>query len=211
MRTSRRNFLGGAAASFFIGGCATGGSARKIAANEKVNVAIIGCGWIARAVNLPGFLKDDRCRVTAVCDVVELAPDYFYGKRSFKYAADDFVSSDGTYRKDVCGWRVLRDMVNKKYGDESCRVYTDWRDVIDDPTIDAVAICTPDHWHAIMSIAAMKAGKHVFCQKPMSLSVAEGQEMVRVAKETGVTFQVGNQGATNPKFRLSEEIAFSDM
>ena len=47
-----------------------------------------------------------------------------------------------------------------------------------------------------MAIAAMKAGKHVFCQKPMSLSVEEGQAMVRVAKETGVTFQVGNQGAT---------------
>ena len=81
--------------------------------------------------------------------------------------------------------------------------------MIDDPTVDAVAICTPDHWHAIMSIAAMKAGKHVFCQKPMSLSVEEGQAMVRVAKETGVTFQVGNQGSTNPKYRLSEEIVLN--
>jgi len=209
MNTSRRSFLGGAAASFFIGGCATRVAPRKVPANAKVNVAIIGCGCIARSTNLPGFLKDPRCRVTTVCDVVELAPDYFYGGRDSGFGTRGFAESDGSYRRDVCGWRVLRDMVNAKYGDRCCRVVTDWRDVIDDPTIDAVCICTPDHWHAIMAIAAMKAGKHVFCQKPMSLSVEEGRTMVRVAKETGVTFQVGNQGSTNPKYRLSEEIVLN--
>ena len=209
MNTSRKEFIGGIAASFFIGGCATRVAPRKVVANEKVNVAIIGCGLIAKTTNLPGFLQDPRCRVTTVCDVVELAPDYFYGARGSGFGSEGFATSDGSYRKDICGWRVLRDMVNKKYGDTYCRVVTDWREVIDDPTIDAVAICTPDHWHAIMAIAAMKAVKHVFCQKPMSLSIEEGRAMVRVAKETGVTFQVGNQGSTNPKFRLSEEIVLN--
>ena len=209
MNTSRKEFIGGIAASFFIGGCATRVAPRKVAANSKVNVAIIGCGRIARSTNLPGFLQDPRCRVTTVCDVVELAPDYFYGARNSSFGAEGFAAADGSYRQDICGWRVLRDMVNRKYGDTCCRVVTDWRDVIDDPTIDAVAICTPDHWHAIMAIAAMKAGKHVFCQKPMSLSIEEGRAMVRVAKETGVTFQVGNQGSTYPKFRLSEEIVLN--
>lgn len=209
MNTSRKEFIGGIAASFFIGGCATKVVPRKVAANSKVNVAIIGCGWIARSTNLPGFLQDPRCRVTTICDIVELAPNYFYSTRDSGVDAENFVTSDGSYRKDICGWRVLRDMVNRKYGDTCCRVVTDWRDVIDDPTVDAVAICTPDHWHAIMAIAAMKAGKHVFCQKPMSLSVEEGRAMVRVAKETGVTFQVGNQGSTNPEFRLAEEIVLN--
>ena len=209
MNVSRRAFLGGATASFFVAGCATGRSPRRIAANGKVNVAVIGCGRIARSTNVPGFLSDDRCRVTAVCDVVELAPDYFYGARNSNFGTEGFAAGNGSYRNDICGWRVLRDMVNEKYGNSDCRVFTDWRDVVDDPTIDAVCICTPDHWHAIMSIAAMKAGKHVFCQKPMSLSVEEGQAMVRVAKETGVTFQVGNQGSINPDFRLSEEIVLN--
>ena len=210
---NRRDFVSGslafAGASFFIGGCATRKGARRIAANAKVNVGIIGCGLIAKTTNVPGFLQDPRCRVTTVCDVVEIAPDYFYGGRGSNFGAEGFAKADGSYRRDICGWRVIRDMVNRHYGDKACRVVTDWRDVIDDATIDAVCICTPDHWHAIMSIAAMKAGKHVFCQKPMSLSVAEGQEMVRVAKETGVTFQVGNQGATNPAYRLSEEIVLN--
>lgn len=210
---NRRDFVGGslafAGASFFIGGCATRNGVRRIPANAKVNVAIIGCGLIAKTTNVPGFLQDPRCRVTTVCDVVEIAPDYFYGGRGSNFGAEGFAKADGSYRGDICGWRVIRDMVNRHYGDKACRVVTDWRDVIDDPAIDAVCICTPDHWHAIMSIAAMKAGKYVFCQKPMSLSIAEGQAMVRVAKETGVTFQVGNQGATNPAYRLSEEIVLN--
>ena len=105
---------------------------------KKFRVAIIGCGCIARSTNLPGFLKDPRCRVTTVCDVVELAPDYFYGARGSNFGAEGFASSDGSYRRDICGWRVLRNMVNKKYGNKDCRVVTDWREVIDDPTIDAV-------------------------------------------------------------------------
>ena len=209
MLTSRRRFLGEAAASFFIGGCMTKAAVHKVAANSTINVAIIGCGCIARSTNVPGFLKDPRCRVTVVCDVVELAPDYFYEDRESDFGSEGFATSDGSYRRDICGWRVVRDMVNRKYGSRDCRVVTDWREVIDDPTVDAVAICTPDHWHAIMAIAAMKAGKHVFCQKPISLSVEEGRAMVRVAKETGVTFQVGNQGATNPDFRLAEEIVLN--
>ena len=211
MNMNRRSFLLSTAASvpFFIGGCATRRGPRRIAANAKVNVGIIGCGCIAKSTNVPGFLQDPRCRITAVCDIVRIAPDYFYGARGSNFGAEGFVSKGGGYRRDVCGSKVVKDQVDRHYGDTSCREVFDWRDIIDDPTIDAVCICTPDHWHAIMSIAAMKAGKHVFCQKPMSLTVEEGQAMVRVAKETGVTFQVGNQGSTNPEFRLAEEIALN--
>ena len=211
MNISRRSFLWSSAASvpFFIGGCATNCGPRRIAANAKVNVGIIGCGLIAKGTNVPGFLQDPRCRVVAVCDMVKIAPDYFYGGRNSNFGAEGFAQKDGGYRRDVCGWQVVKDLVDRKYGNTDCRVVFDWRDIVDDPTIDAVCICTPDHWHAIMAIAAMKAGKHVFCQKPMSLTVNEGKAMVRVAKETGVTFQVGNQGSTNPAFRLAEEIALN--
>ncbi len=210
MNISRRNFIGGASASLFVTGCvsATKGP-RKFAANEKVNVAIIGCGIIARFTNVPGFLKDKRCRVTTVCDMVKLAPDYFYGARGSNFGAEGFSAGAKGYPRHVCGAVVVKDLVDKHYGDKACRMVFDWRDVIDDPSIDAVAICTPDHWHAIISIAAMKAGKHVFCQKPMTMTVAEGRAVADVAKATGMTFQVGNQGATNPEFRLAEEIALN--
>lgn len=203
MNVSRRNFLAGAAVSFFIGGCAAARAPRKVRPNDKVNVAIIGCGWIARFCNVPGFFRDPRCRVTVVCDMVREAPNYYYGgKPEIK------VEKDG-FQTDVCGSKILKTLVDRHYGDTSCREVFDWRDVIDDPTIDAVAICTPDHWHAIIAIAAMKAGKHVFCQKPLSLSIREGQAMARVAKETGVTFQVGNQCRNDVDYRLPEELAYN--
>lgn len=210
MESTRRSFLRGASLlPFLVGGCSFSGKARRFAANETVNVAIIGCGLIARGTNVPGFLRDSRCRVTVACDMVRLAPDYFYGSRQGAFGAEGFAKSDAGYPPSVCGSAVVKELVDRHYRDRSCREVFDWRDVIDDPTVDAVAICTPDHWHALIAIAAMRAGKHVFCQKPMTISIAEGQAMVRVAKETGVTFQVGNQGANNPQYRLSEEIVLN--
>ena len=210
MSISRRSFLGGAASSLFVGGCASQGVPRIIGANSKVNVAIIGCGLIARLTNVPGFLKDPRCRVTVACDMVKVAPDYFYGGRKSDFGAEGFAKKgvDG-YPKGVCGSTVIKDFVDRHYGDTSCREVFDWREVVADPSVDAVCICTPDHWHAIIAIAAMKAGKHVFCQKPMSLGIREGQAMVRVAKATGVTFQVGNQGRSEAASRFMEEIALN--
>lgn len=215
MTITRRNFISSIAASsmpFFIGGCSSMGymNARKIGPNQKANVAIIGCGLIAKSTNVPGFLNDPRCRVTIACDMVKIAPEYFYGKRNGNFGAEGFAdTSTGKYRRDVCGSTVVKAMVDKHYGDNSCREVFDWREVIADPTVDAVCICTPDHWHAIIAIAAMKAGKHVFCQKPMSMGIREGQAMVRAAKASGVTFQVGNQGRNNPKYRLAQELALN--
>lgn len=207
LMSSRRSFLYSATAfPFFIGGCASRVRPRKVGPNEKVNVAIIGCGLIARFTNVPGFLRDPNCRVTVACDMVKIAPNYYYGKKGSGFGSEGFSKADGSYRSDVCGSTVIKDMVDRYYGDRACREVFDWRDVIDDPTVDAVCISTPDHWHAIIAIAAMKAGKHVFCQKPMSLSIEQGKAMVRVAKETGVTFQVGNQGRNDPGIRLAETI-----
>jgi len=213
LKLSRRSFLwAGAAssASFFIGGCISNRGPRAFAANEKVNVAIIGCGRIAQSTNVPGFLQDPRCRVTIACDMVRKARDYFYGARGSNFGAEGFAKdSKSGYPADICGSMVIKALVDNTYGNHDCREVFDWREVIDDPTVDAVCIATPDHWHALIAIAAMRAGKHVFCQKPMTLTIAEGQAMVRVAKETGVTFQVGNQGASNPDYRLSEEIVLN--
>ncbi|HLI47136.1 MAG TPA: Gfo/Idh/MocA family oxidoreductase [Chthonomonas sp.] len=85
--------------------------------------------------------------------------------------------------------------------------YHDFRDLLADKTIDAVIIGTPDHWHVQIAIAALRAGKDVYCEKPLTLTIDEGKKLVRVAQETGRVFQVGSQQRSDPRFRLACEIA----
>ncbi|UCD56320.1 MAG: Gfo/Idh/MocA family oxidoreductase, partial [Candidatus Hydrogenedentota bacterium] len=90
----------------------------------------------------------------------------------------------------------------KKYPD--ARVYRDFRKMLDkeQKNIDAVVIGAPDHIHAPAAIRAMKMGKHVYCEKPMAHTIFEAREMTRVAKETGVVTQMGNQGHGGEGLRL---------
>jgi predicted dehydrogenase len=73
------------------------------------------------------------------------------------------------------------------------RKYRDYRKLLEDRSVDAVVIATPDHWHALMFVDACHAGKDIYCEKPLSLTVNEGRRMVQVADETGRVVQVGLQ------------------
>ena len=75
----------------------------------------------------------------------------------------------------------------------NCKIYNDYEALIARDDIDAVTIGTPDHWHAKIAIDAMRAGKHVYCEKPLALTIHEGQQICKVAKETGKVFQVGQR------------------
>ena len=77
--------------------------------------------------------------------------------------------------------------------DGKCRIYKDYRHVLDREDVDAVTIGTPDHWHTKIAIDAMLAGKDVYCEKPLTLTIEEGQKLCRVVKETGRVMQVGTQ------------------
>ena len=186
MTTSRRQFIGSALAggAFLIGRSVAFGAAPS----KTLSVAIIGCGTMGRG-NMDAFLRDRRCRVTAVCDPVSELFDYGYSKRGRGWGGRD----------------AFKRIVDKRYGDTSCKAVRDWREIANDPSIDAVVICTPDHWHALMAIGCMEKGKHVYCQKPMSLGVSEGQQMVAVAKRKGVVFQVGSQQRNASEFRIAAE------
>ncbi|MDZ7724910.1 MAG: Gfo/Idh/MocA family oxidoreductase [candidate division KSB1 bacterium] len=89
------------------------------------------------------------------------------------------------------------------------KIYNDFRKMLDkEPSIDAVVIATPDHTHAVIAMAAMKRGKHVYCQKPLTHTVEEAQKLAGAAKEYGVVTQMGNQGhAREGAFLLNEWIA----
>jgi len=85
------------------------------------------------------------------------------------------------------------DMVNRRYGNTDCRIYTDFRDVLARDDIDAVLIGTPDHWHAIIATEAMASGKDVYCEKPETLTIREGRMMVETARRYGRVFSGGSQ------------------
>ncbi len=72
-------------------------------------------------------------------------------------------------------------------------MHEDYRHILDNPNIDVVTIVTPDHWHSKIAIEAMKAGKHVYCEKPLTLTIDEGKIISKVQKQTGKVFQVGTQ------------------
>ena len=191
-RISRRFFIGAGATALF-GGCqcpffAGGVSPRRPKPSERVNLAVIGCGTMGRG-NMEAFLRDPRVQVVAVCDPVSELKDYGYSPRGRGWG----------------GRIAFKRMVDAHYKNNACRAVTDFREIANDPGIDAVCVTTPDHWHALVALACMKKGKHVYCQKPMTLGVSEGIEMTRVAKETGVTFQVGSQQRNASEFRVAAE------
>jgi len=83
------------------------------------------------------------------------------------------------------------------------KFYKDYRDLLDHKDIDVVTIGTPDHWHTKIAIEAMQAGKHVYCEKPLTLTIEEGQQICKVAKETGKVFQVGTQQRSSERLFLT--------
>ena len=104
---------------------------------------------------------------------------------------DAFLEWAGQETVAVCDLRDdYMDLAVKK-SRATPRKYDDYRKLLDDKGVDAVVIATPDHWHALMFIDACHAGKDVYCEKPLSLTVYEGRRMVQVAEETRRVVQVG--------------------
>ncbi len=93
-----------------------------------------------------------------------------------------------------------------KSGIEGVARYNDFRELLARRDIDAVTVATPDHWHTLIASAAMRAGKDVYCEKPMTLTIDEGKYLSRVASETGRVIQVGTQQRSDPRFRLACEL-----
>ena len=87
------------------------------------------------------------------------------------------------------------------------KVYKDYRELLErEKSVDAVVIATPDHWHAAISKAAIQAGKHVYCEKPLTHTVAEARQIAAVARQSKVVTQTGNQGSGSSNFRRSMEL-----
>jgi predicted dehydrogenase len=142
----------------------------QAAKNGKINIGQIGFGRIAQSHDLPCVIKHDMCRVVAVADV------------DSKRAADGKKWIEGYYAKKTGQDNYL-----------DVKVYGDYREMLQDKSIDAVIISTPDHWHAQPAMEAALAGKDIYMQKPTSLTIAEGRQMADCLKKTGRIFQIGSQ------------------
>ena len=149
------------------------------AVNRKPALALIGRGKQGRDL-LHQFLGQDVV-VRAVCDV------------------------DADRLADAL--KVVRDYyaAHPQLGipPDSCRAFTDFREVLADVSVDMVAIATPDHWHAYMAVAALKAGKDVYCETPLTYSVAESKAVLAAAKASDRIVQVGGQLRSGVEFRTA--------
>ena len=114
---------------------------------------------------------------------------------------------------DTTRMNLAKDTVDKAYADEAktgthrgCDTYQDFRELLARPDIDAVVIATPDHWHALISIAAVRAGKDVYCEKPVAHTVLEGRAMVEAVRANHRILQVGSMQRSMGCFRAACEL-----
>lgn len=151
--------------------------------NGRVNVGLIGMGMMNRG-HLGGFLNLPDVQLVAVCDVHKVRLDDAVERVHKGYAKD---KESGAYK--------------------GCAAFGDFRELLARKDIDAVCIGTPDHWHAIPAILAARAKKDVYCEKPLSLTIAEGRAMVNAARDNNIVFQTGSQQRTEFKgyFRQAVE------
>ena len=166
MGMTRRGFIGSAAAAAAFPTIIPSRVLGAESPSNTLNVAQIGCGRIGLAMDVPGFLLAKGAKVVAACDL------------------------------DSRRLAHMRSFVAKKNGEKSANAIfgaRDFHDVISRKDIDIVSISTPDHWHAQIAIEAAFAGKHVYMQKPASLTIREGRLFADAIAETGRTFLLGSQ------------------
>jgi predicted dehydrogenase len=193
MNTTRRRFLqttATAVAATIVAPHVLGGP-RHVAPSDKVNIGLVGAGGQGRT-NIRALFQESAAQVVAVADPI------------------DQFSLDAFYYKDLGGRQPVRAEIEKHYAEKTpnyrCAEYEDFRVMLEkEPAIDAVLCATPDHLHAYVSLIAMQAGKHVFCEKPLTHNVWEARRVAQVAKESGVATQMGNIGHSNLGIRLTCE------
>lgn len=153
----------------------------KNAPSNRITVGAVGTGRISRGHDMPGVWRNDYAQIVAVCDLDK------------KRADDAKVLVDGYYSKKDKAYR-------------GARVYYDYRELLQNKDIDAIIISTPDHWHAAVGVDAARAGKHIYMQKPASLTIMEGRTMSDVIGGSGVKFQIGSQQRSSEQFRYAAEL-----
>ena len=175
--------LVGAGTLLLPGVLASTGCAHRRSANDRIQIAQIGCGRMGFS-DCSSLLAINEARVVALCDV-------------------DAKRLNEAHRQVVNYYRQRGEQ------DVSCKTYDDYRHIMADQTIDAVVISTPDHWHALPVAAALLAGKAVYVQKPLALTMAETRMLKQLAHDRGGIVQIGSQQRSGRYFRLACQLVRS--
>lgn len=159
-------------------------SKAKAAANDRITIGVIGVGKQGVS-DFTKAMKFPNTQMVAMCDVVAER------RENGKKIANDFYAK-----------------LNNDPNYDGVSVHEDFREVTGRDDIDAVMVVTPDHWHAIPVVAAAKAGKDIYCEKPISRTIAEGRAMVNAVQANKVVFQTGSQQRSeyDGKFRIAAEL-----
>ena len=153
------------------------GAGPALPPSARINVGLIGRG-IMGSGHLKVLLGRNDTQVLAVCEVDRTRRDEGCRIAEETYGAE---RTAGTYR--------------------GCAAINDYRELLARPDIDAVVVVTPDHWHSLISIEAARAGKDVYCEKPVSLTIREGRELVGTLERYAGVFQTGTQYRSIPVIR----------
>jgi len=184
-RTTRRQFLKAlaatAAAPCFVPARALG-RAGSPPPSERITLGFIGVGNMGSG-HVEAFLGNPEVQILAICDVKRWQREAQAKRVLDHYAAQ---TPTGSYR--------------------GCDTYNEFEELLAREDIDAVVIAVPDHWHAIIAIAACRAGKDVYCEKPLSLTVREAEAMVAAARRYNTVFQTGSQQRSDANFRYACEL-----
>jgi predicted dehydrogenase len=199
--STRRNFIkhvsAGVAAFTIVPRHVLGGP-RYVAPSDRVNIAMIGAGRQAYS-NLDALLLEDDAQIVAVADPARSCV-YSRGYGGGKAAGREPMGKkiEEHYQQNVPGFR--------------CALHEDFRLLIENErSIDAVVCSTPDHLHAYISAMAMRAGKHIYCEKPLTHNLAEARFIEKLARESGVATQMGNRGVSTPGIRQTVELVRSGV
>lgn len=193
---SRRRFLrkaaaGAAAAALpaIVPASARGANAPS----NRITVGQIGCGHQSTRI-VPAFLAHDDVQMLAVCDVNRRGDGYYHpGQVLGRETAKQWVEEH--YAKKAAAGQF-----------KGCQAYADFRQLLQRSDIDAVSIVVPDNWHALVAIAAAQAGKDIYCEKPLALTIYEGQLMVKAVRKHQRIFQTGAQFRSSPAVRRACEL-----
>jgi len=189
-RISRRRFLGsvvpvaGAFAVPMVVPCSVLGAEGSVAPSNRITVGMIGVGRQVLAYNLPYFVSQPDAEVVALCDV-------------------------DRWRLDVSEERSASFYGEKKSRSRKipkCPKYVDFREVLGRKDVDAVMISTPDHWHVPMAAAAVKAGKDVACEKPLTRSIAEGRLLSDLVTKHRRVFRTDSEFRSLKNFHRAVEL-----
>lgn len=201
-KISRRRFLAkatgiaaGAIGFPYIVTSSVLGKAGNIAPSNRIVMGCIGVGGQG-TYNMKTFMSSPDVQVAAVCDVETQSSDY---------------NGD-----DAAGREPARKIVEDYYGGQKstgtykgCAAYNDFRELLARDDIDAVTVCTPDHWHGLISVAAAKAGKDIYCEKPLANTIAEGRAVCEAVRRYGRVLQTGSHERSNDKARYACELVLN--